>query len=168
MAVGLFLVQWGLVTRAVVAGTTSGDRESQSLVPLLSPNLSLVEQDAVTAAFHDAVRRIDEYSSCRALFDDLVVDGRRALAKSFYEPAAEPRVKLLCNRYRAAAISVVNGDRVFLCRRFNRLTPTGKVAVLIHEALHGAGLSEAPLDPEAQTAAEITSMVKLACSISRR
>jgi hypothetical protein len=47
-----------------------------------------------------------------------------------------------------------------------RRLPRERLAtILIHEALHHAGMSEAPFDPQAPTAREITRMVKRSCAL---
>jgi hypothetical protein len=50
-----------------------------------------------------------------------------------------------------------------ICRHFHIQGERIKIAVLIHEALHTAGMGEAPSDPDGMTAEEITEMVERAC-----
>ena len=52
-----------------------------------------------------------------------------------------------------------------ICNHFFALHRRKRVAVLIHEALHSAGLSEAPHDTCGMTPNEITRMVEQACSL---
>jgi hypothetical protein len=45
----------------------------------------------------------------------------------------------------------VGSPSTFVCRLFQRLGDERAAVVLIHEALHHAGLTEYPQDPEAMT-----------------
>lgn len=116
------------------------------------------------AAFRGAVKRIEKVKACSALFDDLMVDGLQALARSRYNAPQSQWEQRQCSAG-IAAYTVVGSNRVVVCRHFQRLDRRVQTAVLIHEALHTAGLSEAPLDPEATTAVEIETMVEEACSL---
>ncbi len=118
------------------------------------------------AAFRGAVKRIEKVKSCSALFDDLMVDGLQALARSRYNAPQSQWEQRQCSAG-IAAYTVVGSNRVVVCRHFQRLDRRVQSAVLIHEALHTAGLGEAPLDPEATTAVEIETMVEEACGLSR-
>jgi len=120
----------------------------------------------VNMAFRGAVKGIRKEESCSALFDDLMVDGLRALSRSRYNPPQSQWERRQCSAG-IAAYTVVGSNRVVVCRHFRRLDRRVQSAVLIHEALHTAGLSEGPLDPEAMTAVEIQSMVEEACGLKR-
>lgn len=120
----------------------------------------------VNMAFRSAVKRIQRVEACGALFDDLMVGGLQALARSRYSPPQSQWEQRQCVSG-IAAYTVVGSNRVVVCRHFKQLNRRMQSAVLIHEALHTAGLSEAPLDPEAMTATEIQSMVEEACGFGR-
>jgi hypothetical protein len=57
----------------------------------------------------------------------------------------------------------VGGSTVGLCAQFGRIPVAEAAQVLIHEALHNAGLSEQPHDPDGLTPDEIDDMVARAC-----
>ena len=120
---------------------------------------------ALKFAYKGAIKKLEKDEACRALFDDLVVDGIEALSRSRYEAALSGSEKRHCAAG-VAAYTAVGSVRVVICSHFHRLDRRTKSAVLIHEALHTAGLSEAPVDPAAMTAAEIEEMVEEACGFS--
>ena len=62
-----------------------------------------------------------------------------------------------------SAVTVVECPQVRLCKRFASLGTVHAAATLIHEALHFAGMSEKPLDPQGLEPREIDRMVKKAC-----
>ncbi len=115
-------------------------------------------------AFKGAINKIERVESCRALFDDLVVDGVQALGQSRYQPAQSPWERRQCSRG-VAAYTVVGSNRIVICDHFHRLDRRAQSAVLIHEALHTAGMSETPVDSDAMTAEAVTDMVEEACSL---
>jgi hypothetical protein len=67
----------------------------------------------------------------------------------------------ICERGYAATI--VGAPSTFVCRNFQHLSDERAALVLIHEALHHAGLTEYPQDPEAMTSARINRMVDKSC-----
>jgi hypothetical protein len=117
-------------------------------------------------AVRGAAKRLEKVDACSALFDGLRIDGLQALARSRYETPQSQWEQRQCASG-IAAYTVVGSNRVVVCRHFQRLDRRVQSAVLIHEALHTAGLSEAPLDPDAMTAVEIESMVEEACGLGR-
>ena len=109
-----------------------------------------------------ARERLRTSASCRALFEELGADGLRALDASVYA-AAEARFEgTFCAR-RASAFTTVGGPVTRLCRSFRRLAPPVAAGVVVHEALHAAGLGESPSTPGALSPAEIDDRVAAAC-----
>ena len=53
----------------------------------------------------------------------------------------------------------------YLCRSFGRLAPRQAALRLVHEALHQAGLPEAPASPDALASAEINELVARDCRL---
>jgi hypothetical protein len=146
--------------RSKLEGTKSPARKAQ-IMRGMDPDDSF----ALKFAFKGAVKKLEKDAACRALFDDLVVDGIEALSRSRYQPALTGSERRHCAAG-VAAYTAVGSIRVVICDQFHRLDRRTKSAVLIHEALHTAGLSEAPVDPNAMTAAEIEEMVEKACGLS--
>jgi hypothetical protein len=128
----------------------------------MDPNDSFV----LKFAFKGAIKKLEKDEECSALFDHLALDGLQALCRSRYEAALTGSEKRHCSAG-VAAYTAVGSIRVLICNHFHTLDPRTQAAVLIHEALHTAGLSEEPVDPDAPTAAEIEEMVEEACGLSR-
>ncbi|MCU0305378.1 MAG: hypothetical protein MUC56_15095 [Thermoanaerobaculales bacterium] len=113
------------------------------------------------AAFHSALNRIQGLESCRDLFENLGADGFQVLADTTYVYADTGPWRSVCDR--ACAFTTVGGPAVGLCVQFGRISTAEATLVLIHEALHGAGLGEQPHDPNGLAPDEIDEMVRNAC-----
>lgn len=62
-----------------------------------------------------------------------------------------------------SAWTITNRPTIYMCDRFTALTPNQAAVILIHEALHTAGLPENPPTTKAKTSEEINQMVRDAC-----
>lgn len=116
------------------------------------------------AAYLTAVDRVHRSSECRALFSPLDADGVEMLTRSVYSRANAGMEATWCRH--AVAGTSVGKKMVFLCRRFANLPAEEAATILIHEALHRAGMSESPLDRGCMTGDEISEMVRRACFLS--
>ena len=115
----------------------------------------------LAAAFHDALKRIRALRSCQGLFESLDADGFEVLADTTYIYAETGSFRSVCDG--ACAFTTVGGSMVGLCAQFGRIPVAEAAQVLIHEALHNAGLTEQPSDPDGPTPDEIDTMVVHAC-----
>jgi hypothetical protein len=68
---------------------------------------------------------------------------------------------------RACAVTAVGKRPVKLCRHFAQLSDSHAAMIVIHEALHLAGLTEYPHDPDAMSGVAINRMVTEACDLDR-
>jgi len=132
--------------------------------PQIGPGMASNDQFVLSVAFRTAVKRIHEHKSCQELFLGLNLDGIRALSLSHYHLALSDSDQELCRRG-AKAVTGIGRAQTRICTTFSRLSRNAKAAILIHEALHTAGLAEAPQSPDAQTSVEITHRVKAACAL---
>jgi hypothetical protein len=107
------------------------------------------------------VSRVEASPRCAGLFAELGADGVRMLATSLYFRAPIAKQTGVCRR--AEAYTHVGAAPTFLCDRFGRLSHEQSALVLIHEALHHAGLEESPAVPGAMSSAAINDMVQKAC-----
>lgn len=159
-----FLIISGSVVQANDAAVQPAARvegDVQSAVPktaMFEPGKATRKLDE---AFAVAIERVREIPQCGGLFDELEADGLEMLTKSIYMPTHPFDEQSLCKS--AAAFTWVGGAHTRLCRRFSSLSKERAAMTLIHEALHHAGLTEKPADPEAMTAREIDNMVGDAC-----
>ena len=145
--------------KALTAGT-----RLEIPAPDIGPGMSAPERWAFNAAFETAVQRLQEQKTCRYLFRSLYMNGVDALTDTRYEPARRNDDRRICQGG-ISAITSIGGDTTRLCEHFTTLPQNDKVAILIHEALHAAGLGEAPYHPEAPTSRELTDIVKTACAL---
>ena len=111
-----------------------------------------------------AIKRLEKDESCRALFDDLILDGLQALGRTRYQPVRSAAERAYCADG-VDAYTAVGRDLVMICKQFHTLHRRTKAAVLIHEALDTAGMSEAPHDPAGMTPEEINEMVEKAYAL---
>ena len=115
-------------------------------------------------AFRVAVSRLEEVPACRALFAELGADGTALLAAAVFRPPRSADERAICQG--AAAFTRVGGSETALCPRLFRALPRKRAAaVLLHEALHHAGRTEAPADPEAPSSEELTEIVEEECRL---
>jgi hypothetical protein len=115
-------------------------------------------------AFALALERVQGNGTCSALFDSLRTNPASVLLRTVYEPAQTSTDMALC-RPGVIAVTEVDGNRTRLCPSIRGLSHQRLATILIHEALHHAGMSEAPFDPQAPTSREITRMVKQSCAL---
>ena len=132
--------------------------------PKIGNGMSAKDAFHLKIAYMGAIKRLERDESCRALFDDLSLDGLQALSRTLYQPVQSAAERAYCVGG-VDAYTAVGAVRVMICRQFFQLHRRTKTAVLIHEALHAAGMSEAPHDPDGMTPEEINEMVEEACAL---
>lgn len=116
------------------------------------------------AAFDLAHQAIDGVPACRRLFSELDQPASLSLRYTLYVPASGLQEQRICARGVSAFTEV--GSRVtYLCRGFGRLAAPQAAMTLVHEALHLAGLEEAPNLPDALSSAEINGLVASSCRL---
>jgi len=146
---------------AAAQPATSVEGDVQSTVPKTAMFESGKATRKLDEAFEVAIERVKEIPQCGGLFVELGTGGVEMLAATIYMPTHPFDEQSLCKS--AAAFTWVGGVHTRLCRRFSSLSKERAAMTLIHEALHHAGLTEKPADPEAMTAREIDNMVGDAC-----
>jgi Lon protease-like protein len=112
-------------------------------------------------AFERALRRVADRPECAQLFESLALDGQQALCGTLYIAAPPGLEKGRCAR--SFAITHVGAPVTWVCANIRRESAARVAGVLIHEALHHAGLTEQPADPAAMTSAQITKLVRARC-----
>jgi hypothetical protein len=85
------------------------------------------------------------------------------LASSLYFPAPPARRASSCRQ--GVAYTFVGEAPTFLCSTFSSLTDENASLILIHEALHHAGLSEGSSQPGSMSSARINDAVQKACGL---
>jgi hypothetical protein len=124
----------------------------------LMPDVSL----KLRTGFAVALARARTKPQCAALFEGLGADPVALLGRVLYYPAALNRNNPACTNG-VEAFTAVGTPITWVCDRFARLDTDKAALVLLHEALHFAGLPEQPHDPEAMTSSEINRMVADRC-----
>jgi hypothetical protein len=112
-------------------------------------------------AFDIAVARVLDEPECAGLFSALGSDGVHMLESSLYFVAGPYKETEVCRT--AVAFAYVGDAPVKLCRRFSYLSDNQAAMILIHEALHHAGLPEHPQDPNALPGWAINRLVQSTC-----
>ncbi len=150
---------------AAAAGHPEDSSGGRLLSPRTGPGLSKGwVADQLRRALPLADQTLAHSSACRGLFHSHGADGRQLLARTLYSPATLDQESRICGRG-VAAFTSVGGDHTRLCRTFGRLPTRRAAVVLIHEALHFAGLSESPADPAAPSSNEINRRVEESCGL---
>lgn len=161
--VGVVLVSTSVVQAndGVVQASAGAEAGVQGNDPKTAMFKKEKSAEKLREAFPVALERVQEIPQCGELFAELEADGIEMLTTTIYMPTHRMDEQTVCQN--AAAFTWVGGAHTRLCRRFSSLPDERAAMTLIHEALHHAGLTEKPKDPEAMSAREIDNMVEDAC-----
>jgi hypothetical protein len=129
--------------------------------PWLSGPLPAAMRHKLAAGYTLALQKLKEERGCRALFGQLGAVGSEVLAGVQYGDGS--RGAPCAGGVRA--YTCVGCRYVHLCTGFANLEVSGAALIVLHEALHAAGLPESPPYPGAPTAREINQMVTLGCRL---
>ena len=130
----------------------------------ISPEMSQKNREQLIVAFEVALERVQKMGECRDLFTDLGADWMAALSRvSFYPMGRREALPTMCRG--VDAYTMVGGGPTWLCRDFWRLTDKRAAMIIIHEALHHAGLTEWPGDPDGMRSVAINKMVAEHCGL---
>ena len=122
-------------------------------------------REQLVGSFQIAIDRVQDVPECRELFTKLDADGIDTISKIFFTPIGKREARAdLCNGS-VAYTYVSGGPTTWLCRDFSRLNDKKAAMIIIHEALHHAGLTERPKDPQGMTSAGINRMVSKRCGL---
>jgi len=131
--------------------------------PWMSSRLCGAIRERLSTGFNLAVAQLERRIECRNLFTRLGSDGLEILSTSLYYPAGVRHESQTC--LNADAFTVVGGAPTWLCRRFAQVSDRRAAVLVIHEALHHAGLDEWPHDPGGPSSQAINAMVQRACGL---
>jgi hypothetical protein len=118
----------------------------------------------LAAALDIASVSLAHHLGCRRLFEELGHDHGELLGSARYRHANALQEARVCDR--ADAFTVVGGRVTVLCRSFAGLSDLDAATVILHEALHHAGLSEWPVDVQARRSHEISQLVAVRCRLT--
>jgi len=151
------------VLAAEVEVSSSLLEETTKITPWIHPSVPSAVQEKLTTAFEIAVERVKEVPQCEALFTKLGADAFETLKTGLYFPATPARETRGCKR--SYAQTFVGDAPTWICRRITSYSDEQAAMVVIHEALHHAGLPEKPHDKKAMTSAQINDMVRSNCKL---
>lgn len=127
----------------------------------LSPKVPAPVGLQLESAFVDAVDRLRTSEACRQLFSELDLEAERALDFAIFYAASPLEEATICRH--SVAFARHGRGPIRLCRRFAALSSEQAAEVVLHEALHRAGLPECHTDPDAEDPVEIHVRVVHAC-----
>ena len=140
------------------------DGRLSTFEPRINVKMSDKNRDQLVTAIQVALERVSDVPECRGLFTELGADGIETLGKISFYPIGRHEAKTnVCTS--AVAYTYVGGGPTWICRKFWRLTDKQAAMVVIHEALHHAGLGEKPSDPNGMSVAAINRMVTKRCGL---
>jgi hypothetical protein len=108
-----------------------------------------------------AAEQVRSRPACKDLFSALGADGSDILEKTYYLRSKTEDHALCVSG--VAAYTHVRDQRCWLCPRFAGLSVSAGAMILLHEALHRAGLPEDPRNETALNSFGINHMVHQAC-----
>ena len=159
----------GAMTTTVSAVASSpslpSSTEAAAMKPWVHTRMNEGLRSSVEVAYEIATQRVQEVESCNDLFAELGADSMETLASALYWPVKSYRdATKLCGG-RTLAFTVVGSPMTFICADFDRLSDQDAAKIIIHEALHTAGLKESPQyrGHGIKTSREINSMVAKSC-----
>jgi len=138
---------------------------TEVFAPWIHPLMPAPVRDKIEAAFAIAIGRVTAVPECAELFSQLGADGMETLKTGLYFPASAPKETSICRR--SMAQTYVGGAPTWICRRVSSYSDEHVALVVIHEALHHAGLTEKPQDRNAMSSGDINTMVRRECRFKK-
>lgn len=157
------LIGDGVVDSSVTL-TALLDHRPVRLNPLCSEAVDSRLSEVLAGSFQLALAKVQGRRECAALFENLGANGAVLLATTIYLLPSGSAAPARC-RGGATAVTTLGSPVTFLCPCFTQISRREGAIVLLHEALHYAGLSEQPLDPAGLTPQQISAMVASACRL---
>ena len=152
-----------MTASAAVVTTPPVESIAVDIEPWIHPNMPTGVASKVEAAFKIAVDRVREVPKCSALFSTLGADALEILKTGLYFPTNVQREIVACKR--SVAQTIVGSAPTWICRNITAYPNETVAAVLIHEALHHAGLPEDATGRTAKSSGSITRTVTQQCRL---
>lgn len=123
--------------------------------------------DEFEDAWKVAVIRVSSSNTCAGLFDGLDMGGIESLTRTNYFRTVSTEIACRRMKHRkVAAYTYVGSPNTRICSTFDRLSLHAGAAILIHEALHAAGLEESRnSNGQHETPEQINGRVYSACKL---
>lgn len=124
---------------------------------------TIKQQQRLNAGKELAKKELESNPTCAALKQQFNLSDERSIA----EMIAATTYRNWSNHPscgKAHIFTFVKSDVVYVCQSFENVSASRAAELVIHEALHSLGLTEAPNYSNAPTSAEIDAAVQQACS----
>ena len=132
--------------------------------PVVSRELPVRLRFKIENGLHRARQALEKRPACRDLFRDLGAEGTASLSSLRFHLATPEQTRSICRERSAVLFSTLHGHEVGVCATQFSKIPAGHTApLLLHEALHRAGLQEQPHSPDALRSGEVTALVREMC-----
>lgn len=131
--------------------------------PWIHPSMPEAIRNKLDTAFDIAIERVSTTPQCAGLFEALGADPLETLKTGLYFPANPARETSACRR--SFAQTYVGEAPTWICRRITSYSDEQAAMVVIHEALHHAGLPEKPHDKKAMSSGQINDLVEKSCNL---
>lgn len=138
-------------------------RPAPSIVPKVAKDLPPREYQTLSRSYVLALERVADRPACRELFDSLGAEGAKLLEKTYYLRAKQEDAETCTNG--VVAFTRLHDYRCWICPRFGGLSVDAGAMILIHEALHMAGLPEDTAPNGEQSSFGINRIVHNKCFI---
>jgi len=151
------------VPETACPGTSAGV-VLDSIKPRIGVEMPDNNREQIDVSFRIALERVREVPECGGMFTELGADGVDTLGRAIFYPIGRHALGTDVCRGRVAS-TIVGGGPIWLCRGFSALSDNRAAMIIIHEALHHAGLTEWPRDRKGMTSAAINDMVMTRCGL---
>lgn len=156
-------VNAGVATSTRNAATRAPSNQPTPVRPWIHPDMPGGVKSKLEAAFDIALDRVQMVGDCAGLFHELGADPLEILKTGLYFPTNVQREHVLCTR--SMAQTIVGSAPTWICRNITAYPDEKIAAVLIHEALHHAGLPEDETGRTAKSSGSITRTVEKKCDL---
>ncbi len=133
--------------------------------PKIDAGMSDDNRERLLGSFQIAIDRVQDVPQCREMFTELGADALETITRVYFTPIGIYGARAnICNGTVAYTL-VGGGPTTWICHEFSRMTDAQAAKIIIHEALHHAGLGEWPRDPGGMRSAAINRMVAKRCNL---
>ena len=166
-----------MLTVALAAPLLGADRRTRfpviastatiaSLTPRIEGPVAPSIRVKLTVAYSIAAGRLRTHPECAEMFSKLGGYGLTSLKVTVWRFASTAEEQAACGRGSAvAAFTRVGGARPVMCRAFVDLGLQDAAVVVLHEALHFAGLGQSHSGPILPDSQSINATVRLVCGL---
>ena len=161
----VFLLIQALAPSLRADAQPAASASDEDVQPWMAGSLEGDVRHRLQVAFPVALKKVRESRSCSALFEQLGADPEEILSSSLYFSAKTSERRLCSGSRSVLAFTTVGSPVTRLCGKFASLRVHEAARLILHEALHHAGLGEAPHTPGAPDSHQINLIVTKGCGL---